>query len=91
LALKAEIKKHFLQGLKPIHAERFTPGLKPQPPKESDIFRNLQILASTKPEEFTRCLPVAEIGYSGWRAIHSPYSRAAATALHRLPEHEVRG
>jgi len=57
--------KHFLQGLKPIHAERFTPGLKPRPPRESDIFRNLQILAPTKPEEFTRCLPVAEIGYSG--------------------------
>jgi len=28
---------------------------------------------------------------SGAQVKRSPYSRAAATALHRLPEHEVRG
>src|SRR5208337_677543 len=33
----------------------------------------------------------SEMGCSGQRAKYPPHSRAAATASHRLPEHEVRG
>jgi len=36
-------------------------------------------------------LPAEKKHCSGAQAKSSPYSRAAATALHRLPEHEVRG
>src|SRR5208337_1084553 len=35
--------KDFLQGLKPVGASSFTPGLKPRPPKEKDFFPNLRI------------------------------------------------
>jgi hypothetical protein len=35
-----------------------------------------------------RGLPEA-VRFSGSRAKHPPYSRAAATVFHRLPEHEV--
>jgi hypothetical protein len=33
--------KTFLQGLKPVRYKAFTPGLKPLPPEEGDLFRKL--------------------------------------------------
>jgi hypothetical protein len=38
-------RKTFLQGLKPIRARRFAPGLKPRPPKERNSFRKLPVFA----------------------------------------------
>ena len=35
----------FLQGLKPIQSKRFTPGLKPRPPKELNFLRKLPVFA----------------------------------------------
>ena len=56
--------KPFLQGLKPIQSRRFTPGLRPRPPKERNFFRKLPVFANISVHDRTFA-PACATGWAG--------------------------